>query len=410
MRKLWGALRGASFGRVLGDGLIGIGLLFATIDSVILFRGWSQWGLEWWDKLSYGIAAASIPWVLVVFPFIFWVMWLRSRWRALPHLTGAGLVYAIFIAYSLVGAMGSIAVQRQEVIAQKSAAHDNLDALKDQRNRYRDELGWIQSRRPAGQVEAALAAEKIKRQWEWTEGCKEIRGSSQRTYCTNVQALQGELAAARKAEDLHKKLADLTGRIEGRAPVSEKADPMASSLAFWLGKISIHISEAEASTGLPITTPVVLLLGELLLVYFGFIVRGITHKSLLAGTLEVQPLASPTARAVRTGGAAAVTGGELVAAPALPPPLPRPVVSITRQAELCTWFFRNCVRHAPDGALPEADWYGHYCDVCAKSGDEPLPLDGFRRFAERHVPSIKQVEGVIYYRQVLPLIPKESAA
>ncbi len=42
--------------------------------------------------------------------------------------------------------------------------------------------------------------------------------------------------------------------------------------------------------------------------------------------------------------------------------------------------------------------------------DEPLPVAAFRRIATQYVPTIKEIDGVTYFRGVLPDMRKESAA
>jgi hypothetical protein len=386
-----------TFGTALGGTFLAIGVLFAAIDSVILFKGWGAYGLDWADKLSYGLSAASIPWVVAGYPFVWWVLWLRGRWRAVFPLAVAGTVYAVLIVYSLIGAMGSIATQRSQVIAEKSAAHDSLDALKSQRDRYRNELGWIQKHRPPAQIEADVAKEKIKRQWEWTEGCRDIRSASQRSYCTSLQALQGELAAARKSEEIHIRIDALSRQIDGRAPVSEKADPMAATLVLWLRKAGFQVTESEASIGLPITTPIILLIGEMVFVWFGFMLLGIDHKRLI----EVPQPVSP--RAAMRGAV------ELMASP-MPAALPPPADPVTRGRELASWFFSECTRPVPSGGLPEGRWYALYGEQCTKSNSTPIGLEEFRALAKRHGAVPVLIDGQWHYQRVLPLVPKEGAA
>lgn len=393
-------MRNITFGTALGGILLAIGGMFAIIDSVILFKGWGAYGLDWADKLSYGLSAGSIPYVVAIYPFVWWVMWLRGRWRAVFPLAVAGLVYVVLIAYSVVGAMGSIATQRSQVVAEKSASRDNLDALKSQRDRYRNELGWIQKHRPPAQVEAEIAKAKINRQWEWSEQCRQPTNGNQRKFCTELSALQGELAAARQSEVIHRKIDALSESIEGRAVVGEKADPMAASLVFWLRKAGVDVSESEATLSLPITTPVVLLMGEMVFIWFGFILLGIDHKKLLA-----IPPREPVA-----GHGEAVALGRSVAVPALPPPPVPAANALTRQRELCAWFFQTYTRPAPDGSLAEADWHKLYSEVCARSHDKPLSVAEFRLIAKRYVPSLKEIDGVTFFRGVLPDMKKESAA
>jgi len=395
--RITASLRRITFGTALGGTFLAVGILFAAIDSVILFKGWGNYGLDWADKLSYGLSAASIPWVVAGYPFVWWVLWLRGRWRAVFPLAVAGLVYFVLVAYSLIGAMGSIATQRSQVIADKTAAHDSRDALVDQRNRYRNELGWIQAHRPPAQVEADIAKAKIHRQWDWTNGCRDISNSSNRKFCTEYEALRGELAAARKSEEIHKRVADLSTQIDHRAPVSEKADPMAATLTLWLRKAGFEVTESEASMGLPITTPVILLIGEMVFVWFGFMLLGIDHRMLM----EVPRVSLSAARVE-------AVASDRPTAVALPPPLPS--TSLTRQRELCAWFFQTYTRPAPDGSLAESDWHRLYSDVCKRSSDTPLSVAEFRLIAKKYVPAIKEIDGITYFRGVLPDMRKESAA
>lgn len=394
------------FGTAIGSALVAVGILFAGIDSVILFKGWAAYGLDWWDKLAYGTAAASVPWVVAVYPFVWWALWLTGRWRAIFPLVVVTAVYCILIAYSVIGAMGSIATQRGTVIADRKEARESVDSLKDQRNRYRNELGWIAKHRPPDQIAAVIAAEKIKRQWEWTEGCRNITGGSQRTYCTGLSALQGELAAAKKAEELHGKIAALSQQVDGRAPVGEKADPMAASLTYWLNKLGLSsVTEAEATLGLPIATPIVLLIGEMVFIWCGFLVRGMSHKQLIDAEFGLRQ-ALPSLSPLQAAGEPAPLPGS----PALPPPQTSAQEALrSRQQQLARWFFAECARPVSSGGLPEEQWYALYSEVCARSRDVPLGLEEFRGLARRRGAVVTVVDGRTFYERILPLMPKQEA-
>ena len=190
-----------SFGILVSNILITVGVLFAAIDSVLLYRGWSAYGLDAWDKLAYGIVGATIPWVLLIYPFAGWAMWHRSRWSAVPGLTLFAVFYVVLIAYSWIGAMGSIAGVRGQVIADREASKDSIDAIKEQRDRLKAQYAGIPKSRPAGTVQAALQAEQVKPLWEATEQCREMYGAASRKYCAGVAVLQGELESARKADE-----------------------------------------------------------------------------------------------------------------------------------------------------------------------------------------------------------------
>jgi hypothetical protein len=351
-----------------------------------------------------------VPWVIGLSPFLFSLTWRKGRWLGLGRPTFATLValavWALFVVYNFVGAMGSIASVRGQVIADRKGAADQIEALKYQRNRLKDQLGWIQQRRPAGQVAALIEAEKIKPYWESTDQCTDIRGPAHRRFCTGLSALRGELEAARKWDELVAKIETLNKQIEDHQPVAEKADPTAAILTSLFG-----LDERSTSERLPIATPIVLEIGSMTLLYFAFVLLGLNHTDLIT-------------RGVRAGSSTAGQPGEGEVAPPPPPartgeaqvgtalagqPSPPSRFTLTHQRELAEDFFRRCVRPAPDGQLTEADWYRHYCGVCERSGDVPLPVESFRRFAQRYV-TVKEIGGTTYFLHVLPLIPKEDAA
>lgn len=403
-------MRRLSLGTVLGGAFVAVGILFAAIDSQILYRGWSAYGLDVWDKLSYGLAAASIPWIVAGYPFLWWIMWLRARWRAVLPLTIAGLVYIVLIVYSLIGAMGSIASVRGQVIAEKQSARESIDDLKGQRERLKEQLAGVPRHRPAGTVQALLQAEQAKALWEATDQCKEMYGSATRKYCTGIATLQGELESARKGDELTGKIEALSARIDNRAPVAEKADPMAATLALWLGKAGIAVKEQEASLGLPIATPAVLLIGEMFFVYAGLMLLGLDHRRLITAA-EIPQQRSPAA-----------VQREAVQGSLPPPSIPAEVVEerstavtlrgdpVTRGRELAVWFFAQCVRPVPAGGLTEERWYALYTEACSRSNSTPIDIEAFRALARDHGAYPVLIDGVWWYQRVLPLVPREGAA
>jgi hypothetical protein len=247
-----------------------------------------------------------------------------------------------------------------------------------------------------------MLAERIKRLWNITDSCRDINGPSQRNFCTNYAALQGELAAAKKSEELHKKISNLSGQIDGRAPVAENADPMAATLTMWLNKFGFHIAQAEASLGLPIATPLVLLIGEMVFVWFGFIALGINHGRMVSDIAD---------RNVSRLSSAAAGMREAAPSKALPPPIPKRRDPVAAGRQLAAWFFSECTRPVvASSGLPEEEWYRLYRAECAKSNDVPIGVEEFRTLAQKHGAAVVIVDGKPFYKRVLPLVPKEGAA
>jgi hypothetical protein len=366
------------FRNIIGIFCAVAGVVFLAINSGILARGAAKWGFDTWEKLSYGAVAATVPWVIAIMPFLIAFSWKPGRRFGRPSfasLVGCA-IWLAFVSYNIVGAAGSVAAVRDEVTTTRAFAAGNQQAELGLRKRLTDELDGLAKHRPAAAVTPILAAEKAKQAWDKTEKCTDIRSSKDTKFCAQITALESEIAVAKRAAEIKAQLASVVAHISGQAPASEKVDPQARIIASFTGWEERWISER-----LPIATPVILELGSMTLLYFSFVLLGLSHH----GALQLPVLRRSTRPS--TGSPA----------------------SLTRQRELCEWFFRECTRPAADGALPEGKWYEHYQEVCKQSGDVALPPASFRRLAEQFIPAIREVDGVVYYQQVLPFIPRRVA-
>lgn len=366
-------------------------MVFLAINSGILARGAAKWGFDEWEKLSYGVVAATVPWVIAIMPFLIVYSWRPGKRTGRPSIaTLVGCcIWLSFVAYNLVGAAGSVAAVRDEVLSYREHQAGNQKADRGTRKRLTEELDGIPKHRPAGSLAPLLAAEKAKPNWEWTQKCTDIRKGRDSRYCAQITALESEVASGKRAEELSKQLALLEARLSAATPASQKVDPQARIIASLSGWDEEWISER-----LPIATPIILELGSMTLLYFSFVLLGFSHHRALETQLtrRVRQDVAPSGLPLLTSLAA-----------------PKRVATLTRQRELCDWFFRECARPASDGDMAEAAWYKHYQDVCKESSDTPLPLVSFRRLAERYIPEIKEIDGTHYYRGVLPYIPRRAA-
>ena len=384
------------FRSIIGYACAMVAVAFLAINSGILARGAAKWGFDAYEKLSYGIVAATVPWVIAVMPFLIVYSWKPGKRIGRPSiatLVGCG-IWISFVVYNLLGAAGSVAAVRDEVLSWREHAAGNLRADRQSRKRMQEELDAIPKHRPPNAVASLLAAERVKPNWEQTQKCTDIRKGRDQRFCAQITTLEVELASAKRAGELAATLAAVDGRLATAAPASEKVDPQARIIAKLSGWDEEWISER-----LPIATPIILELGSMTLLYFSFVLLGLSHHRVVT---------SETPQFVRRTVTHDVAKSGLAMLPSLLPP--KKVSTLTRQRELADWFFRNCSRPAEDGALPESSWYNHYIEVCKQSNDTPLPLASFRRFATRYVPDIKDVDGTIYYKRVLPYVPGRTAA
>lgn len=367
------------FKNIMGYGCAGVAVVFLLINSVILARGASKWGFDWTEKAAYGTVAAAVPWVIAVMPFVIALsMKEGKRFRRPTVASLVGLaIWLAFVGYNILGSSGAVAVVRDEVISTRSHVAGTQGADKAARKRLTEEFDAIPRHRPAGTVAPLLAAEKNKPAFEQTEKCKDIRRGKDQRFCAQVTALESELASAKRAAEISALIATLDAKLEAAPVASERVDPQARIIASFTG-----LDEQWVSERLPMAMPIILELGSMTLAYFAFVLLGLSHHSALELPLRASRGSAPTNAGPST---------------------------LTSQRELCEWFFRNCTRPHLAGALPETTWYEHYQAVCKESGDTPLPIASFRRFAEQYIPVIKAVDGVTYYQQVLPYLPRRVA-
>jgi hypothetical protein len=369
------------------------GILFLCINAVILARGASRWGFDPTEKLAYGAVAATVPFVIASMPFLIHASWKPGQRFGRPSiltLIAAG-IWLVFVAYNLAGAAGSVALVRDDVVSTRKHAATNLQADEAMRERLTKELDAVSRYRPVGAVTALLAAKKTAPDWDHTEKCTDIRRSKDVKFCKEVTDLEAELASAKRAGEVTVQLAALNSKLEVRASVSERVDPQAAIIAMFTGW-----EEGWISTRIPILLPIVLELGSMTLVYFAFVLLGLSHRAVIAAPAAAK--APPAAGNYFQQARAAIIAAAPLAG------------TLTRQRELAEWFFRECVRPATAGAMPEVIWYRHYQEICKQHNDSALPLASFRRFAEQcECLDVKDVDGVATYVGALPYVPRRAA-
>lgn len=378
--------------RFLGWSLFAIGASFITWNSFLLARGAARWAYSWYEAAAYGSVAATVPWVLAAMPLIIVLSWRPGRRIGRPTIATmvACAMWVVFAVYNLMGAGSAISMVRSDVTADRKHAAGTQRSMESRRKMLEGQMAGIPAgTRPAGQVAALIKAQEASIWWtNHTNQCREVENPKARKFCADYQKLVGELASAKDMARLNSEIAELDQQFATAAPAADVVDPEA---VWWAATGWVSVETAQA--WLPMKTPLVLELGAMTLWYFSAMLLGFKHTALLGG-----------------GEAAGASSSTPPVARRLPPPIPqRPVQNVTRQRELALWFFANCTRPAANGSLSEADWYGHYSDVCARSNDAPLPLDSFRRIARDYVPVVKEMEGKVYFLGILPNMPAKVA-
>jgi hypothetical protein len=91
--------------------------------------------------------------------------------------------------------------------------------------------------RPAGTIEAELAARRLDARFTRSRGCTDVTVADSRALCAEVAVLEGEKANATQAERLKGKIGEVQARIRGMdvAAALRSADPQAEQLAALTG-------------------------------------------------------------------------------------------------------------------------------------------------------------------------------
>lgn len=370
-----------------------VALLFLIINSAILARGAARWALSDWDRLSYMAVAATVPWVIALMPFLA-AATLRQgrRWRRPTVWTWViSGVWAVFVAYNILGAGGAMNFMRTDVLASRKHDAGRAHDMTGERERLVAARAAIPAdTRPAPMLRPLLLAEEAKPAWKATDGCRTAGSAWARRYCAGHAKLASELGAAEELARLTAEIATIDKQTSA-AGVVEIVDPAAQFWAAWTG-----MSLERVQAIIPLATPIVLEIGSMVFLSFALLLAGFQGH-----------------RQVVLGGDAQWSNTEKAAfLEEMSQPIPINRIAsaryddpVTRGRELAAWFFSECTRPVPSGGLPESQWYAAYEAECAKSNDVPVRLEDFRALARRHGAVVTVIEGQVFYERVLPLIP-----
>ncbi len=387
------ALRRLTVKDAIAAFLVLVAFVFLLIDSNILARGAARWADGALDQFSYGLVAFLVPWVVAVCPFVTIILWrMRHRvWAAVVCV-----MWAMFVAYNVLGAGGAIAMIRADVISirkQEVTVHSGDVSRRANLQRQLDDIP--KGTRQPGQVEASLVKERASPWWQHSNQCKDASNPRERKFCGAYALLEGELAAARALVALTAQIDAIDAKIGAAGAVATVADPVATFVAGWIGT-----SEQRAQNLLPLATPVVLMFGSIFILAIVLQMYGIDHavvasKAMSGGNRAPQSLSVATA----------TRGKPLQVVTSRVNDVP-----LTRQREFAVWFFSNCTTPMAAGNMPESHWYQHYQECCLRQQDKPMSVEAFRELARKYIPSISEIDGRWFYFGALPLVPTKVPA
>lgn len=157
--------------------------------------------------------------------------------RTWVHAALASLMLAVLLALSLASGLGFAAVTRGSAIVAREFGASSLAVLERDLAENERRMAALNAARSIGEVETALDAARIDRNWQASKSCSETGGPSLRQFCTGIFALRGELATAREREALLMQRQTMRAEIARLrvAGAGADSDPQASALAEMLG-------------------------------------------------------------------------------------------------------------------------------------------------------------------------------
>ncbi|GBF25751.1 hypothetical protein MnTg02_00785 [bacterium MnTg02] len=167
-----------------------------------------------------------------ILPLAITATWLAGqKGRAIAGLS----LFLIFSAYSLTSALGLYSLSRANSVGTANAGKATYAIAKEEGDRIKSRLDKLGQTRTVGEVEGDIAAGKANKRYATTKGCspREITATKSRAFCDQYARLNGELATAREAQDLRKRLLAVSAKIGGMdlSKVLRSADPQSEALA-----------------------------------------------------------------------------------------------------------------------------------------------------------------------------------
>lgn len=388
MRRMLSWLAWFNFRHIAGLLMLAVACWFMAVNSGILYDGASRYALTEGAKLRYGSVAATIPWVLGLMPFLVALTWVPAAMCKMRPFTWVGrpstwtvpivAVWALFLAYNTFGAGGSVAFVRSDVVSSRNEQVDKTQSSKKRRDSLQaelDDLAKAKVRSPAA-VEALMATERARNQWEWSENCRLPTSGAEKKFCANYNNLKGELAQAQRRDRLETQLGEVSGKAQVAGWV-ETADPLAH---FWSGMLGVD--ESTVARYAPIATPIVLEVGSWVFLGFALILLGFQgHRDVISGAPVLH----------------ASSGGSRGSQPA-------PAVSATSSPtfQFADRWLSDTARPVQTGSLEEGQWYSLYSQQCASLNVVPIALTDFRALAEARGIKVTTIDGRAFYQRWMP--------
>lgn len=210
----------------------------------------------------------------------------------------------VAVAYSLTAELSLMAMARGDLAAERVAQVEPISLAKEDRGRALDELHRLGAVRTAGEVEADLAKEKLSARWRKSNGCQDVTLTATADFCQGVQVFHAELASAKRAEELERKVDTLSATIAatsstGHTAVGDK-DPTASALTTYLAALGVFVQPETVSRWVLLVPVLALEIGSTLSVLAVSLVSSGVQPSMPKTSVPSFPRVQPPSSGVAT--------------------------------------------------------------------------------------------------------------
>jgi hypothetical protein len=232
-------------------GTVGViaALILLSVSAAMNWQFGYSLGKTEFDSHILGAASIAADGMKALMPFFIFSAW---RQRNYGQALGASALWAVCIVYAMTSALGFSALNRSDTTGARAMKAEKYEDLRAELTQLTQQQSWLEKHRSAGSVQADIEAAKQNTRWTTSEGCTNATVDKSREFCENYHKLGAELAAAKQADMLSGRAADVRAKIagmEGGASV-KVADPQAAILSSLSG---LDISRIDVALTILVT-------------------------------------------------------------------------------------------------------------------------------------------------------------
>lgn len=220
----------------------GAAVVLVAISCAMNYKFGTTMGRTPEDGHIYGLAAVAADVLKALSPFVIVAAFRRKLWA---NFTAGIAVFLVVGAFALVGALGHLSLNRNDVTGKREVASTDYKELRSDEKRLNQNLAWIPQHRGVATIEADMRTAELQRMWTLTARCGNVQNAAGRQFCGDYNKLVAELGSAREAASIDAKLKEVKTKLAKFESGVVEADPQASSLSkltgFEMGSVQIAL-------------------------------------------------------------------------------------------------------------------------------------------------------------------------